>query len=74
MVDHLDLFAHDLTSSGLDHKSYEQGWSTWADEGGGMSGPPAAVSWAVGRTDVFANGQTAQSGVTGDLVHTWTNA
>ena len=39
-----------------------------------MSGPPAAVSWAVGRTDVFANGQSAQSGVTGDLVHTWTNA
>jgi hypothetical protein len=39
----------------LVHRFYAGGqWSAWEHLGGTLASPPAAVSWAAGRVDVFA--------------------
>jgi hypothetical protein len=40
-------------------------WSPWADQGGGLAGPPGAVSWGSERQDVFV------TGTDGNMYHTW---
>jgi hypothetical protein len=68
----LDVWVHGPGDNALYHLWYGNsgaqpvnGWSLWTDQGGGLAGPPGAVSWGSERQDVFVTGPDM------NLYHTW---
>lgn len=56
----LDIFARDQRTNHIRHMAYRRGsWlKNWSDLNGNALGAPAAASWANGRVDVIATGQS----------------